>query len=296
MGQAQLFLHVLGNLLLLVALGEDCRGRDAVDADTERTSLQGECFGQRFDTRFGARVCDGRLCGGPPGHGGSQVPMAPWPLIHPRQKRLESEKRGLRWASTVCRQPVSQRSSTGPERTGPPAPIMTVYGVQATLGDGVPARIQAARERECTFALITTRPAADYDVRRLLEEYEGPTAIEQRFHVLKDSAFVDALLGQKPERVEALGYVPWLACLVLNWLERRVRQGPLVPTPARGALARPTGHAILHPLRRLIVTPVDATSRQLFIPAIFAAPVTPILAAAGFTEAISALVPRRHTS
>ena len=164
------------------------------------------------------------------------------------------------------------------------------------MGAPDPARIRAAQARESTFVLITTLPAPDYDPRRLLEEYKGQTVIEQRFHFLKDPAFVDALFVQKPERVEALGYVLLLACLVLSLLERRVRQGPPLPTPSRGALTRPTGQEILHHLRPLIVTPVDATTRQLFAPTIFAAPVATILAAVGFTERVYTQVPCRNTS
>ncbi len=192
---------------------------------------------------------------------------------------------------------VGKRSTRGrPRADAPPPPTTTVYYVQPTVGAPDPARIRAAQARESTFVLITTLPAPDYDPRRLLEEYKGQTVIEQRFHFLKDPAFVDALFVQKPERVEALGYVLLLACLVLSLLERRVRQGPPLPTPSRGALTRPTGQEILHHLRPLIVTPVDATTRQLFVPTIFAAPVATILAAVGFTERVYTQVPCRNTS
>jgi transposase len=199
--------------------------------------------------------------------------------------------------TVVAETVVGKRPTRGrPRADAPPPPTTTVYRVQATVGDPDPARIQAALARAATFVLITTLPAPDYDPRRLLEEYKGQTVIEQRFHFLKDPVFVDALFVHKPERVEALGYVLLLACLVLSLLERRVRQGPPLPTPSRGALARPTGQEILHHLRPLIVTPVDAFTRELFIPVIFAAPVTTILAAAGFTETIYTQVPRRNTS
>lgn len=106
---------------------------------------------------------------------------------------------------------------------------------------------------------------------------------------------MDALFVQKPERVEARGYVLWRACLVLRLLERRIRQGPPLPTPSRGPLPRPTGQEILHHLRPLIVTPVDTLTRELFIPAILAAPIATILAAAGFTETVYTTGPRRNT-
>ncbi|AEJ38707.1 transposase (IS4 family protein) [Sulfobacillus acidophilus TPY] len=76
--------------------------------------------------------------------------------------------------------------------------------MQSTVGSPDPGRLQAARERASTFVLITNLAAEDFDARRLLEEYKGQTVIEQRFHFLKDPAFVDALFVQKPERVAAL--------------------------------------------------------------------------------------------
>ena len=51
---------------------------------------------------------------------------------------------------------------------------------------------------------------------------------------------------KKPERVEALGYVLLLACLLYSLLERRLRQsGVPVPSPSRRVLHRPTGHEVV---------------------------------------------------
>lgn len=103
------------------------------------------------------------------------------------------------------------------------------YRVRLTIGAVNAQRVQAA-----TFVLITNLPATPFDACRLLEEYKGQTVMEQRFRFLKDLTFVDALSGQKTERVEALGYVLLLAQLVLSFIERRARQTPPLPTPTPG--------------------------------------------------------------
>jgi hypothetical protein len=60
---------------------------------------------------------------------------------------------------------------------------------------------------------------------------------------------------KKPERVEALGYVLLIVCLLFSLLERRVRRsGRPLPTLSRGDLTRPTG---LEVLRNLSVSVIE---------------------------------------
>jgi len=199
--------------------------------------------------------------------------------------------------AVVAEPVVAKRARPGRPRADAPPPSATlVYRVHATVGAPDPARIPAAHARASCFVLLTTRPADRFDARRLLQEYKEQTVIEQRLHFLKDPAFGEALFVHKPERVAALGYVLLRACLVLSLLERRVRQGPPLPTPSRGRLERPTGHEILHHLAPCIVLPVDAHTRQLAIPPLFANAVAAILAAAGFTDTVYTRVPTRNTS
>ncbi|AEJ38307.1 IS4 family transposase [Sulfobacillus acidophilus TPY] len=218
----------------------------------------------------------------------------------------DAEAAGAQWqatavwhtvSTTVVAETVPQKRPTRgrPRAQAPAPPTITRYRVQPTVGSPDPDRLQAARERASTFVLITNLAAEDFDARRLLEEYKGQTVIEQRFHFLKDPAFVDALFVQKPERVEALGDVLLLACLVLSLLERRVRQGPPLPTPSRGRLARPTGQEILHHLRPLVVIRGHDQTRQLVVPPLYQKTVSAILAAAGFTAAIYTQIPERRT-
>ncbi|SMC03499.1 Transposase [Sulfobacillus thermosulfidooxidans DSM 9293] len=197
-------------------------------------------------------------------------------------------------ATVVAETQVTQRATRGRPRHDAPDPATTtVYRVRPTIGAVDAQRVQAAQDRAATFVLITNLPSTPFDARRLLEEYKGQTVIEQRFRFLKDPTFVDALYVQKPERVEALGYVLLLAALVLSLIERRARQAPPLPTPTRGLLARPTGQEVLHHLRGLIVMPLDAQTRQLFVPAVHTQPVAAILAALGFTDTIYTQVPSR---
>jgi hypothetical protein len=100
----------------------------------------------------------------------------------------------------------------------------------------------------------------------------------------------------KPERVEALGYVLLMACLVFSLLERRVRQaGEPLPTPSRGLLTNPTGAEILHHLQGALVVALDRRHRQLFVQPSFRKPFTAILAMAGFDERIYTEVPFRDS-
>ena len=154
--------------------------------------------------------------------------------------------------------------------------------------------MQKELERRSTFVLITTLPATRYDAAALLREYKGQTSVEQRFHFLKDPAFVDAVFLKKPERIEALGYVMLLALLVFRGIERRVRQSPEpLPTSSRGAVARPTGPRIVHQCRGIQVLWCDDGHRSLSVPAAHRPALCVILHALGFSEAIDTTVPAR---
>lgn len=56
------------------------------------------------------------------------------------------------------------------------------------------------------------------------------------------------------ERLEALGYVILLACLLYSLLERRVRRAQLpIPSPSRRMLKHPTGHEVIRHLESVQV-------------------------------------------
>lgn len=189
---------------------------------------------------------------------------------------------------------TGHRSHPGRPRRDEKPPTRTVHRVQITWGPRDEAAVQTELQRRSTFVLITTLSGDRYDARALLEEYKGQTSVEQRFHFLKDPAFVDAVFLKKPERIEALGYVMLMALLLFSTIERRVRQHPdPLPTPSRGRLARPTGYEVLRHLRGIQVVWRDGDSRYLAVPHIYRPAFDMILAALGFTETIYTRVPAR---
>ena len=199
-------------------------------------------------------------------------------------------------APTVETQERQKRSRRGRPRKGEPPVWQTVYRLQPSVGSPDPQRLQAERQRRATFVLITDLPASTCSARELLMEYKAQVSLEQRFHFLKDPAVVDAFFLKKPERVEALGYVLLMACLVFSVLERRVRQAnrPL-PSPSRGSLANPTGYEILRHLRGIIAITVAPHRRHAQVSPRFRPAFRAILAMAGFSESVYTDVPLRNT-
>lgn len=168
------------------------------------------------------------------------------------------------------------------------------YRVQVTVGDRDHQRVRAELQRRSAFVLITTLSADEFPAHQLLTEYKQQISLEQRFHFVKDPAFVDAFFLHKPERVEALGYVLLMACLVFSLLERRVRRaGKPLDTPSRGKLDNPTGFEILHHMRGAIVVPVDPHHRELHVTISFRKPFHAILEMAGFDDRVYTQVPHR---
>jgi len=172
----------------------------------------------------------------------------------------------------------------------------TVYRLRPEVGVPTMEQIAAEHKRRSTFVLITPLPAAEFPARRLLEEYKNQTSVEKRFQFLKDPAFVDAFFLHKPERIEALGYVLLLACLVFSLLERRVRRSgqPLI-SPSRGRLDNPTGLEILRHIKSAKVAPVGRLKRAVAVSPSFRTAFYSILAMAGFDDSIYTTVPARKS-
>lgn len=182
----------------------------------------------------------------------------------------------------------------GRPRKGEQPLWLSYYQLQPTLGDPDPERIRTEHQRRSAFVLITNLGADAFPAERLLQEYKAQTSLEQRFHFVHDPLFVDAFLLHKPERVEALGYVLLMACLVFSILERRVRRaGRPLDTPSRGQLLNPTGFEVLHHIQGALVVPLDRRRRELFVQASFRKPFHAILAMAGFSDRIYTEVPPR---
>lgn len=165
-----------------------------------------------------------------------------------------------------------------PRKQPLPGEVLTVWRVTITIGEVDVERRQQELERRSTFVLITTVSAEVLSAAALLAEYKGQVHVERHFHFLKDPLFVDALYVKKPERVEALGYVLLLACLLYSLVERRVRAAKVaIPSPSRRVLKNPTGHEIVRHLESLQVTRDTAGKRTVALPSILHATLAAIL-------------------
>ncbi len=178
-------------------------------------------------------------------------------------------------------QAETRHARPGRPRTTPvDGDVITTWRVAITVGAVDAARRQQALERHSTFVLITTVPREELSAADLLTEYKGQVHVERHFHFLKDPLFVDALYVKKPERVEALGYVLLMACLLYSLVERRVRAAEVaIPSPSRRVLKQPTGHEIVRHLESLQVVQGPAGIRTVALPTIFHATLAAILEA-----------------
>ncbi len=178
-----------------------------------------------------------------------------------------------RWQTEIHAQwhPVSGAVVARPHHTRPgrprqtPLPTDTITTWHGEIQiEAIPSdRRQQELERRSTFVLMTTVPRERLSARDLLREYKDQSPVERHFHFLKDPLFVDALYVKKPERVEALGYVLLMACLLYSLIERRLRQAALpIPSPSRRVLTRPTGHEVVRHLQSLQILH-DATGERV---------------------------------
>ena len=184
----------------------------------------------------------------------------------------------------------------GRPRKGEEPSWRTAYHLVAQVGNPDEDQVKQELERRSTFVLITPLSSAEFPADRLLREYKDQTYVEKRFQFLKDPVFVDAFFLHRPERIEALGYVLLMACLVFSLLERRVRNSgrPLI-SPSRGKLDRPTGMEILRHIKSAMVGPVGPGQRMVTVSPSFRESFRAILSMAGFDETVYTRVPVRRS-
>lgn len=170
-------------------------------------------------------------------------------------------------ASVLSREREIPRPAPGRPKKGEEAKTETVYVVRAQPGERKREAVLAERQRRSTFTLITTLPKEEVPAAELLREYKEQSTCERRFSFLKDPAFIDGVFLKNRERVEALGYVMLLACLVFSLLERRIRQaGKPLTSAVRGRLKNPTGQEILKHLAGVQVVVTGPRTRKILVP------------------------------
>ena len=170
-------------------------------------------------------------------------------------------------ASVLPREREIPRTAPGRPKKGEEAQSETVYVVSARPGERKIEKMKAERQRRSTFTLITTLSKEDVPAGELLREYKEQSTCERRFSFMKDPAFIDGVFLKNRERVEALGYVMLLACLLFSLLERRIRKaGKPLTSAVRGTLKNPTGQEILKHLAGVQVVVTGPKTRKILVP------------------------------
>lgn len=154
------------------------------------------------------------------------------------------------------------RAKPGRPRKGERRSTVTDYLVRGELLPPSAETLKREERHRASFVLITNEmDPVTYPARRLLQEYREQTAVEQRFRFIKDPLFIPGVYLHTPRRIEALGYVFVMACLVYSILERRVREalarsGEQIIVPGNRRTPRPTASMLLAMLKPLQVARV----------------------------------------
>jgi transposase len=123
---------------------------------------------------------------------------------------------------------VEERPKYGPGRPSQTQPRVVKalrYGLLATLHERAEVIARRPQETGC-FVLLTNVPTAGemaHSAGEILRAYKEPHGVEQNCTFVKDPVMVNRLFLKKPERIEALGLVLWLALLLWRLVERALR-------------------------------------------------------------------------
>jgi transposase len=124
---------------------------------------------------------------------------------------------------TVEDQPVYGR---GRPSSQIPRPVKAMrYRLKTTVRTQTECIVRREEEAGC-FVLLTHVPTAGdlaHSARALLTVSKDQHGTEQNYGFLKDPVIVNSLFLKKPERIEALGLVLWLALLIWRVMERSMR-------------------------------------------------------------------------
>jgi transposase len=124
---------------------------------------------------------------------------------------------------------IEERPRYGPgrPRANQPREVKALhYGLQVNRCERAEMRAQKAQEARC-FVLLTNVPTEGemaHHAAEVLAAYKEQHGMEQNYGFLKDPQIVNALFLEKPERIEALGFVLLLALLIWRLIERSLRQ------------------------------------------------------------------------
>lgn len=179
------------------------------------------------------------------------------------EKFLRANKRYLHTLQTSIEtvQTVEKRARKGRPRKDEPAPaVKTQYCVQVSVGAPSQEALDAWREKEETFVLMTDiRDDARLPEESVLRLYKDQNEVEGRFRYLKSPYHVGPVFLQRPSRVKAFGYVMLLSLLLYSVFEYILRQQmkqeeePLI-LPGKRKSFRPTGASVLEMFETMVTT------------------------------------------
>lgn len=123
---------------------------------------------------------------------------------------------------------IEEHPVYGPGRPSPHKPRAVKawrYRLKVTLHERAEVLARKAQEAGC-FVLLTNVPTQGemaHSAGEVLRAYKEQHGVEQNFAFLQDPVIVNSLFLKKPERIEALGLVFFLALLLWRLVERALR-------------------------------------------------------------------------
>ncbi len=161
---------------------------------------------------------------------------------------------GFQVQGNTMKEEATSYSHKGRPRKGEQPTVSTSYHVSCVIGDIGEEFYDQLKKRESTFILIAkVRDKKKYDDLGILLEYKRQISIETKFRFIKSPVYLGPVFLDKPERVEALGYVFMLVLLIASYLEYRVRKG-----------LKETGQAVRLPGNKKTDRPSVQTIMEIF--------------------------------
>lgn len=161
---------------------------------------------------------------------------------------------GFQVQGAVVKDETISYSHKGRPRKGEQPVVTACYHASCVIGEIRDEFYEQLKRKESTFVLIANvKDKKKYDDLGILLEYKNQGSIETRFRFLKSPVYLGPVFLEKPERVEALGYVFMLVLLVASYLEYRVRKG-----------LKETGQAVLLPGKKKTERPSTQTIMEIF--------------------------------
>lgn len=161
---------------------------------------------------------------------------------------------GFSVQGNTLKEETASYSHKGRPRKGEQPTVTVSYHASCIIGDIRDEFYEELKKKESTFVLIASvKDREKYNELGVLLEYKHQSSIETKFRFIKSPVYLGPVFLEKPERVEALGYVFMLVLLVASYLEYRVRKG-----------LKKTGQAVILPGNKKTNRPSVQTIMEIF--------------------------------